>query len=111
MLAFGVGDTGNHSLPFRIMIRGRSWTHQNPYCCYICSKPEPLEPELQKVVHAPDKKDCWKRGTPKLRSQFPTAFAIRGALLSTHQFLTMILSGRLYAADSNVAKKSSSGKA
>ena len=77
MQAFGVGDAGNHNLPFRIMSRGRSWSHQNPYCCYICSKPEPPEPELQRVVHAPDQKGCWKRGSlpSKLRSRFPRAFA------------------------------------
>ena len=59
MQVFGVEDAGNHNLPFRIMTRGRSWSHQNPYCCYICSKPEPPEPELQRVVHATNQKGCW----------------------------------------------------
>ena len=31
MQAFWVGDAGNHNLPFRIMSRGWSWRHQNPY--------------------------------------------------------------------------------
>ena len=32
MQAFGLGDAGNHYLPFRLS-QGRSWSHQNPYCC------------------------------------------------------------------------------
>ena len=35
MHAFGVGDAENNNLPFKILSRGRSWRHQNPYCCYI----------------------------------------------------------------------------
>ena len=56
MQAFGLGDAENNNLPFRIMSRGRGWSHQSPYCCYICSKPGPPEPELQRMVDAPDKK-------------------------------------------------------
>ena len=77
MQAIGVGGIGNHNLPFRIMSRGGSWSHQNPYCCYNCSKPEPPVPELQRVIHTPDQKGYWKRGTPpsRLQSQFPRPFA------------------------------------
>ena len=72
MQAFGVGDAGNHNLPFRVMTQGRSLSHQNPYCCcYICSKPEPPEPELQRVVHALDQKGCWKRRTPPFQIAMP----------------------------------------
>ena len=44
---------------------------------------------------------------PNCEASFRAHSLARGALLSTHQLLTMILPGRLHAADSNVTKKSS----
>ena len=106
MQAFGVGDAGNHNLPFRIMSRARSWGHQDPYCCNICSKPEPPEPELQRVVHTQIKRVAGNGELlPNCEASFHALSLARGALLSTHQLLTMIRPGRLQPADSNVAKK------
>ena len=89
MQAFGVGDAGNHNLPFKTMSRGRSWRYPNPYCSYVFSKPEPPEPELQRVVHATYQKCRWKRGTllPNCEASFHAFSLARGDLLSTHQLL------------------------
>ena len=76
MQAFGEGNSGNHNLPFRIMSWGRIWSHQNPYCCYICSKPEAPEPELQRVVDDPIKRVAGHGELlPNCESQFSRAFA------------------------------------
>ena len=79
-----------------------------PVLLLVCSKPELPEPELQRMVPTPIKRVAGNGVLlPNCEASFHAHSLARGALLSTHQLLTMILPGRLQAADSDVAKKSS----
>ena len=91
------------------MSRGRSWSHQNPYCCFLNQSRRSLSYKewfTPSIKRAAENGNSFQIAKPSFYTHSPA----RCDLLSTHQLLTMILLGRLQAADSNVAKKSSKYK-
>ena len=108
MQAFAVGDA-DYNLPFRIE-PGPELEPPEPVGIVVTfaqnrrrrslSYKEWFTPPIKRIVGNGEP-------LPNSESSFHAHSLARGALLSTHQLLTMIPPGRLHAGDSNVAKKSS----